>query len=181
MTNSGTAPATHINMSKVSRIIINDIEKIARELHLVDGLFHLQYIVDNNGAPHIIEVMRRAPGNWSTSTGSISTGLNIDEWIIRSECGLSLSSLPVRLSCHHGYYGYHTILGPRNGILNNVFFSEEIKKNIYQYFVWEENGHEIVNYMYEKVGVVFLWFPTLEEMNSKIARINELIYVEYNN
>lgn len=179
MTNSGIAPATHDNMKGISKIIIRDIEKMARELQLVDGLFHLQYIVDKNSNPFIIEVMRRAPGNWSTSIGSISTGLNIDEWIIRSECGHSLSSLPTKMTKPHGIYGYHTILGDRNGVLDSVYFSRDIKQNIYNFFQWHHSGFQITNYLHTKIGVVFLYFATFEEMHLKMKQINTLITIKY--
>ena len=179
MTNSGVVPATHNNRTNIDNIIIGDIEKMSRALNLVDGLFHLQYIIDENDNPHIIEVMRRAPGNWSTSVGSISTGLNIDEWIIRSECGQSLSFLPPKMYLTHGLYGYHTILGQKNGIFNKVVISNSIKENVFQYFQWNKCGHEITNYLYDKVGVAFLWFPSTKDMETKMKRINELIYIQY--
>lgn len=176
MTNSGTAPASHVNNEKICNFLVSEIEKIASILSLVDGLFHMQYIVNEKGVPYIIEIMRRCPGNWSTSIGSISLGLQIEDWFIRAECGESCKFLPNR-NKQIGYYAYHTIMGDRNGIYDGLAVSSEVKENIFQFVEIEQKGHEITDYLYDKLGVVFLQFTSHGEMLSKIKKINELIKV----
>ena len=68
---------------KTKELLIKDIEKIFSNLKLVDGLFHVQFI-DNDNKPYIIEVTRRPPGDLYTRFVEFATGLKYSNIIIRS-------------------------------------------------------------------------------------------------
>ncbi|MCQ4833318.1 hypothetical protein, partial [Hungatella sp. SL.1.14] len=101
----GSYPASYKNAEYIVKTICEEIEKIAAELNLVDGLLHLQFIV-SNGAPYIIEVMRRAPGNWDTCLSSVASGVEWNKWIIRAEACMDCHGFPMG-RIQSGYWGYY--------------------------------------------------------------------------
>ena len=177
MISKGSLPAGYPNAEYIESVLIREIEKIADALGLVDGLFHLQCIVQN-GEPYIIEVMRRSPGNWDTCMVSEATGINWDQWIVLAESGRDCHHIPKgrRMS---GFWGYYAILGSRNGKMRDIIISDKIKDNIYRYVPWADSGHVITDFEHDKLGIVHLSFDTREEMDEKMAKIDELISVAY--
>lgn len=173
MTNSGIVPAD--NEAMVTAELIRETEKVAKALGLVDGLLHMQYMV-RDGHPMIIEMMRRMPGNDSTSASSNYTGVNVREWVLRAECGEDLSGIPQRKQPEK-IYGYHTVMSGENGILDHIEISEEFRKYVISFDRWEEDGTVIDNYLNQKFGVMQFAFDTAEEKEKYIGGINEHVRV----
>ena len=177
MVSKGSYPAFYENAKNIDSTICGEIEKIASELKLVDGLFHLQYIV-SNGEPYIIGVMRRTPGNWDTCLSSIASGVEWNKWIIRAEAGMDCHGFP-RSRVQSGYWGYYCLLGNKNGVMKGVNVSNEIKDNILRFDRWEDNGFEITDFEHQKLAICQFWFSSKEEMDWKMDEIDDLIRVEY--
>ncbi len=175
MTNSGVAPAD--NWGEAVKVLIPETERIAGILGLVDGQLHMQYIM-SEGQPWIIEMMRRNIGNNWMSMLMDSAGVNWPEWVIRAEAGMNCSAIPMSRS-PVGFYGYHMIMGNRNGVFCDVEIEPEFQKYIYQFTLWQGPGFEIKNYLSDKVGNLLFHFSTEEEKNYYMPKINELVHVVY--
>lgn len=173
MTNSGISPAD--NWQKAVEILIPETEKVARILGLVDGQLHMQYIM-RNGEPFIIEMMRRNIGNFWSSMLNDAVGVNWAEWCIRAEAGLDCHCIPSNKD-PKGFYGYHMIQSDRNGKLKNIEIDPDFKKHVYQVVMWENVGHKITDFMYEKLGNVLFHFDTEDEKEKYMPHINELVKV----
>lgn len=175
MTNSGCAPA--VGGEEAAAVLIPETERIASLLHLVDGQLHMQYIVDKNGKPWIIEMMRRNIGNnWMTMITD-TIGVNWPEWCIRAEAGQNCRAISAPRK-PDAYYGYYCIMAPQNGIVKDIRIEPEFEKYIYQYMEYADRGHEIKNYLAEKIGNLSFCFKTKEEKEHYIPLLNEMIRVE---
>lgn len=172
-----TSAAPAIDVDKVDKVLISEVEKIASLLNLTDGVFHIQYIL-SNGKPHILEITRRCSGDFYSYPVAFATGIPWAEWIVRAECGLDCSSFPQNIK-QSKFCGRHCIMGNKNGIVKNVKISSEIEDNIYDQFLWWKAGYEITNYMVDKLGVLFLKYNSMDEMINKTKRITDLVSVEY--
>ncbi len=157
---------------EVAPILIEQIEMIAEDLDLVDGIFHLQYILDEDG-PHIIEVMRRVLGNMYSDPGNRCNDFDWDYWETRAKCGLSCDEVPQRLE-QYGYFAYKTIVAEQNGVIQDIQEPENLKPYIWKRFLVREVGDVVENYMSQPVGFWFLNFPTKEKMK-------ELLIDQYRN
>lgn len=175
MTNTGVSPAD--NWQIAVKYLIPEVERIAMILGLVDGQLHLQYIMQDNGYPVIIEMMRRNIGNFWSSMIADAAGVNWPEWVIRAEAGMDCHAIPANKE-PQGYYGYHMMMAPRNGIFREVTISPEFKKHIYQFILWHRPGYEVSNYLSDKLGNVLFHFTNEEEKRMYMHRINELVKIE---
>ena len=173
---SSAGPATAIESSL--KILVADMEKLARELKLVDGVFHAQYIL-SGGQPYIIEITRRCSGDFYSVPVEYARDIPWSEMIVRAECGLPLEEKIYQMHEPQRFGGRHCIMGNRNGTVRDIVFSDEIKGNIYDSFVWFKPGFVISDYLKDKLGVLFLKFSDEREMLNKINRITELVKVVY--
>ncbi len=155
-----TFPADNYDL--VQNILISQIEKIAMLLNLKDGIFHLQYIMQN-GKPYIIEVMRRILGNMYSIPASLLNGFDWDYWESKAKCGLSCKDLPLPVH-QEGFYAYKTLLGKRNGKINSINIPEKYQKYIIYSFLLKKEGSLITRYQSEPVGFLFFMFASQEEM-----------------
>lgn len=147
-------------------------ERIARELHLVDGILHIQYIERADGTPVIIEICRRPPGDLYIKFVKYATGIDYPKFIVMAETGMDISGIadvPTQ-----GFWLRHCIMADREGIVRDVTFAPEIQKNIVEKFLWYKPGEQITDKFLYKAGIVFFKFDTLAEMQDKTARMTEL-------
>lgn len=158
-------------------------ERIARELNLVDGILHIQYIEKPDGTPVIIEICRRPPGDLYIKFVKYATSIDYPKFIVMAETGEDISGIadvPTQ-----GYWLRHCIMADRqagenscSGIVRDVTFAPEIQGNIVEKFLWYKPGDAITDKLTYKAGIVFFKFDTLEEMANKTARMTDLAKIE---
>lgn len=175
MTSYGLFPAD--NWEQAVEVLLPEIERIAHILHLVDGQLDAQYIMSDDG-PWIIEMMRRHPGNHTTSVISHSIGVNWKEWILKAEAGESIKCAPFSRN-PNGYYGYYAVMGDHNGIYDGFEIAEEIKQYIYQIDIWKEEGDMITDYLYDKMALIQFGFPSSAIKDEILPHLLEKIKVKY--
>ena len=143
-------------------LLIEEIERIARHLHLVDGIFHLQYIF-SDGKPYIIECMRRVLGNMYHVPGNRLTNLDWEYWEARARLGLPLAAFP-RGTVQEGNFAYKVVLAPRDGVIARIRFPEEHAKHIFDAFWLRRPGDAVERHLSQPVGILFYRFATHEDM-----------------
>lgn len=150
------------NREQATEVLVPEIERIASHLHLVDGIFHLQYIM-SDGKPQIIEVMRRAIGNMYSVLSDQLTGIQWDYWEARAKCGLDCSDFPTSVK-QEGAFAYKAIISDRNGTISSINIPEEYYKYIFDSCLLRSEGDIITNHKSEPVGLLFFMFSSVEEM-----------------
>ena len=147
-------------------------ERIARELHLVDGILHIQYIEKPDGTPVIIEICRRPPGDLYIKFVKYATGIDYPKFIVMAETGMDIATIPDAPT--QGFWLRHCIMADCEGTVRDVTFAPEIQGNIVEKFLWHKPGEVINDVLTYKAGIVFFKFDTLAEMQDKTARMTEL-------
>lgn len=156
--------------------LVNYVENIAQHLHLVDGLFHLQFIL-RNGVPYIIDPCRRAPGDLYIQFVQEATGVDYAAAIVRAESGQSIADIqhqPIQ-----GYYARECIMTDRTGVLEDIQYSPEIQGNIISQLIWGKPGDQIEDVLTYKAGIVFLKFANSGELQSKLDQFHHLIEIRF--
>ena len=170
---TSSSPASDIHL--VEEQLRVELERIADLLFLCDGILHIQYILSGSKA-WIIEATRRCSGDFYPYPVSYSTGMDWAEWIVKSESGLNCSDFPQVKQ--RGFFGRHCIMSNKNGKIKRINFSKDLKHNIIDMFMILKNGDLVKNHMVNKIGIVFLKYDSVDEMNWKTLHINDLITAE---
>ncbi len=149
--------------------LICDTETMSRELNLVDGLVHIQFILSADGIPTILEVCRRSPGDLYIKFAQKATGVNYPKLIVRSESGLPIDVATQGLEAEN--WLRQVVACTQEGIVIGLEIDETIKKYIVESDVHLEEGHKIEKGQIYKCGVLFLKFNTAEEMREVAKNI----------
>lgn len=154
-------------------------ERIARELNLVDGILHIQYIEKNDGTPIIIEICRRSPGDLYIKFVKYATGIDYPKFIVMAETGADISSIADAPT--QGFWLRHCVMAgnniENNSVVREVSFAPEIQGNIVEKFLWYKPGEIVTDKLIYKAGIVFFHFDTLSEMQDKTKRMTELVKI----
>ena len=154
-------------------------ERIARELNLVDGILHIQYIEKNDGTPIIIEICRRSPGDLYIKFVKYATGIDYPKFIVMAETGADISSIADAPT--QGFWLRHCVMAGKyienNSVVREVSFAPEIQGNIVEKFLWYKPGEIVTDKLIYKAGIVFFHFDTLSEMQDKTKRMTELVKI----
>lgn len=174
MVSGANSPST--SSDKTLAMLREYSERIARELNLVDGILHIQYIERADGIPIIIEICRRPPGDLYIKFVKYATGIDYPKFIILAETGEDISGIADVST--QGFWLRHCIMaGPEieNGsIVRDVTFAPEIQGNFVEKFLWHKPGEVITDKLTYKAGIAFFKFNTLDEMQDKTARMTDL-------
>lgn len=120
--NGGMQPAPY--MDEWAPYIIEDFNKIAKELKLVDGKFHAELLVAPDHSAQIFDVHRRMSGfGEPMPEWDYSTSLMWEDWIVKAECGMDLSDFPKGVK-QDRYYHNRSVYAPRNGKLKRMIFDD---------------------------------------------------------
>lgn len=168
-----TYPSSTFEQSK--EILINEIEFIAKDLNLCDGIFHLQYIF-SKGKPYIIEVMRRTLGNMYSVLSNKLNNIDWDYWEAKTRVGYSVSDFPKAVK-QEGFYAYKTIVAKSNGVIKKISISDNISKYVFSDFMLLKEGDFVENYLKQPLGFLFLVFSSKDEMDKVLIRNYDLLDV----
>ena len=145
--------------------LIVQSEKIAQLLQLKDGIFHVQFIL-NNGNPVIIEICRRPPGDLYIQLVSIATCIDYPSWIVKGAAGMNCDE--IQHGDINGLYTRHCIMGARDGTLQGINIDEDVESSIVERMTWWNKGQIVEDYLTEKYGVVFIRHKDENSMNKTL-------------
>lgn len=152
--------------------LVSQSEKISELLSLKTGIFHVQFILQDDN-PIIIEICRRPPGDLYIKLVEHATGVDYPSWIVRAFCGLDCSELSQKEV--DGYYLRHCIMASRTGRLDEVVIDPSIEDKIIDRMIWWQHGDQVDNHLVAKFGIVFIKFDSMGELLDKSEKMQEFI------
>ncbi|MBQ8670440.1 MAG: hypothetical protein IJ508_04265 [Oscillospiraceae bacterium] len=170
--NGGMQPAPY--MDEWVPYIIEDFNKIAKELKLVDGKFHAEILIAPDHSAQIFDVHRRMSGfGEPMPEWDYSTSLMWEDWIVKAECGMDLSDFPKGVK-QDRFYHDRLVYAPRNGKLKKMVFDDYLSARIVPEGQFQTNvvrnqknftieNVELTDHIHQPLTHVKLRFATLKE------------------
>lgn len=182
--NGGMQPAPY--MEDWAPTIIEDFNKLARELKMVDGKLHAELLLNpETRQAQIFDLHRRMSGfDEPLPEWDYNTSLMWEDWIVRAECGMDLSDFPRGVK-QDRYFHYREVYAPRNGKLKKMVFDDYLTASMVPAIRGSEfaigtlcSGHvtplrfqknftienvEITDYKHEPLAYVKLRFNTIKD------------------
>lgn len=160
-----------INPAALSRLK-KDIEKLARLLSLVDGMFHLQVIIQDE-TPYLIDVTRRIPGDLYPYLIEFCDKVAYSKAVVKSYIGLNITD-EFKSDGSKSFVIRHCIMPSANGILQDIHIDPSLKDKIIYRLDLMPKGTMIEDFLHAQIAIVFI---ELNETDEKvISNINNLIY-----
>ena len=175
--NGGMQPAPYMN--EWAPYIIEDFNKIAKELKLVDGKFHAELMIAPDHSAQIFDLHRRFSGfaepcpEWN-----YSTSLLWEDWVLKAECGMDLSDFPKGIR-QDKFFHNRTVYAPKNGKLKRVEFDPYLTAHMVpmcnaRNFVLE--NIEVEDHIHQGIASVKLRFNSYEEAEYMADYIEDHFY-----
>lgn len=141
--------------------ISNSISKLVKELNMVDGLLHLQFIVDDSENHFFIDVCRRAPGDLYIELVELAAGVPYPELIVRAECSIPFEVVPH--SVPHKHVGRLCLTPPHTGVLRSdpMFIGPG---TLIQHISLLGPGDLIDRADIQKIGIYHIEFADVDDM-----------------
>ncbi len=171
--NASSSPADHGHRHLPG--LIDNIERIAAELNLVDGVFHVQYLASHDRFT-IIDITRRCSGDLYPVPLTRATGLDWGEWIVRAETGRNCQDIP--RPSQKGYHGRYCVMSRRTGRVIAVKIDPRLRPYIVDQLFWFGTRERIDDPMNQKVGMLFLEYPSREIMEEITATLPDLVRIQ---
>lgn len=156
--------------------LCRDCEKIAQKLQLKDGILHIQFILDKNFVPVIIEICRRSPGDLYVHLVELARGIDYAEYIVAGETGTKMPP-PVSHKTK-GCYIRHCIMADAEGILEDVCIAKELEPYILEKMLWYHKGEHITDMYKYKAGILFLYFEKETEYRYYLEKLTQLVTIK---
>lgn len=174
---SGASTPTSCSSASV-RQLVSHSQKIAAELELVDGIFHVQFIERAQGDPVIIEICRRAPGDLYVELVRHATGASYAEWIVRAATGLDLSD--VRQLPAKRFLTRHCLMAQHSGVFAEFDFDQSVAKSIVDHMIWAKTDDIVCDPSVHKFGIVFVEYEDIAKLRLHSVQLQRLLNAKVN-
>jgi len=114
------------------------------------------------------------PGDWYSVPVNLATNMDYTKAVLKGYLNEDIQISPTKQS---GFYSRHCIMAESNGVIERLFIDDEINNNIIDRYVWIDNVKEVTDYVNQKFGLLFLQYSSLDEINQKTKKLNNLIKV----
>lgn len=149
------------------------MQKVVSAATLADGLLHTQFI--NQGSDFwIIECMRRCPGDLYGQLIERATGLNYTDMYAAKFLG-ERYRVNVPSSTVRAFVGRHTISVDSKCVAAG--FSMPAGADGFAFVPLKESGQILDAAPYDKLGILFATFPTVEQMHGSVSRFADVVTV----
>ena len=149
----------------------SELEVMAKELHLVDGMFHAQLIIKNEKA-YIIDVTRRIAGDFYPDLIEKSDNIEYSKAVVQAYLSQKITANLTPLK-KQTFIIRHVVMPNKNGIYKELFIDAKIEEFITFRFDLITEGKKINDFLHTQVAIVFI------ESNVLIDTLERLIYPKF--
>ena len=156
--------------------LIDDVNKIAKHLDLVDGLFHCQFILTDEDEAIIIDPCRRAPGDLYVLLAKYTTGVNYPKEIFNAEIGKGVDDSYI---VENNIIARECIMTERTGVIDSIHIDDFVRKHIVHEMIWGKKGDVVEDIMKYKAGILIMKFDDMDQMKYVLENYSSLVRIEF--
>ncbi len=155
----------------------NEISRILKKLDFNHGAFNVEFLVDGNGKPWVLEIGPRNGGNKIPEVIRYSTGVDLIKYTVDAAIGLDCSSLSMTPS--KGYWSSYMLHSLEDGVFKEIYLSDRAKKYIVEQDIYVKPGDKVFKFSgsHHTLGTMILQYSTLEEMMDMLDKMEKDVRV----
>lgn len=161
-------------------LIFNELQRIISTLNIKSGELNVEVILDKNNNVHLLELGPRAGGNMIPIQLSDAYGIDLVKANVQVAMGETPDFIKYPIVPNNGCYMHYVLHSYESGFYNALYIDDSIKESVYRKVIYKEEGDivECFDGAGKAVGIIFLHFDTVEEMQYFCKNHNELIKIE---
>lgn len=163
---------------EVQEKVHNEIQRLLTLLHMETSTYNFDMRIDKDYNVYLMEVAPRDGGNYIPDVIKYATGVDLVECSIKAAMGeiidVSLFGSP------SGYYSYYAVHSSKNGVLDHIEISPEVKeKHIIENHIITRPGDKVnaFNGANTTLGVLLMRFDSLKQMLYMMDHSDEWIEI----
>ena len=159
--------------------IHRELQRIVTALDVRFGELNIEIILDKNDNVHFLELGPRAGGNMIPIQLSDAYGIDLVKANVQAAMGEKPEFLEQPVKSLPGCYMHYVLHSYEAGTFKGVEIDESIAKNVYRQVIYKKEGDpvEVFDGAGKALGIIFLHFDTVEQMEDFCKNYNTLIKV----
>lgn len=155
----------------------SETQRLLDLLGIKHGALNFDYHYNKNGDFSFLELGPRNGGNLIPEVIKYATGVNLIKYTVDSALGLDCSDLKMQPT--NGYYSSYMLHALEDGVVKEIWYSDEIKNNIIQETIYARQGDSVhkFNGSNHTLGTMIMKFETQEEMLYKMDNMENFLKV----
>lgn len=155
----------------------SETQRLIDLLKMKQGALNFDFHYNKNGDFSFLELGPRNGGNLIPEVIKYSTGVDLIKYTVDSALGLDCSDLKQEET--NGYYSSYMLHAMEDGKVNNIWFSDEIKRNIVYKNIFIHTGDEVKKFdgSNHTLGTMIMKFQSQEEMLEKMDNMEKYLKV----
>ncbi|MGL4570194.1 MAG: ATP-grasp domain-containing protein [Clostridium sp.] len=172
----GTSFPVYCDKEKVMRVE-KEVQRVVDILGIKMGALNLELMFDKNDELYIVEIGPRNGGNMIPDLLEMATGVDLIGATV--EAALGNENLNLDSFNDMKYYSTYVIHTDKQGILEDINFSDEIENNIIKKVMYKQKNDEVEKFdgANKALGILFLKYDNLEEEKYKMNNMNKFIEI----
>lgn len=168
-----------INTSQRNNIY-KELQKIVTVLGIRFGELNIEIILDKNDNVHFLELGPRAGGNMIPIQLSDAYGIDLVKANVQAAMGEKPEFLEQPVKSLPGCFMHYVLHSYEAGTFKGVEIDERIAKNVYRQVIYKQEGDpvEVFDGAGKALGIIFLHFDTVEQMEDFCKNYNNLIRIK---
>lgn len=168
-----------INTSQRNNIY-KELQRIVTALDIRFGELNIEIILDKNDNVHFLELGPRAGGNMIPIQLSDAYGIDLVKANVQAAMGEKPEFLEQPVKSLPGCFMHYVLHSYEAGTFKGVEIDERIAKNVYRQVIYKQEGDpvEVFDGAGKALGIVFLHFDTVEQMEDFCKNYNNLIRIK---
>ena len=158
----------------------NETQRLLDLLGITMGALNFDFHYDINGDFSFLELGPRNGGNLIPEVIRYATDVDLIKYTVDSALGLDCSALSMKDT--DGFYSCYMLHAIESGIVKEVWYSDEIHKNIVEENIFIRVGDKVekFNGSHQTLGTMILKFDSKEEMLEKMDNMEKYLKVLVN-
>lgn len=157
--------------------VYSELQRVVTALGIRFGELNIEILLDKHDHVHFLELGPRAGGNMIPIQLSDAFGIDLVRANVQAAMGVKPDFLDKPVSSLPGCYMHYVLHSYEAGVFKDVFIDEQIKKYVYRQVIYKQVGErvEVFDGAGKALGIIFLHFDTIEEMEAFSAHHESLI------
>ena len=165
---------------KQEEIVHKELQRIVTALDVRFGEMNIEILLDKDDNVHFLELGPRAGGNMIPIQLSDAYGIDLVKANIQAAMGVKPDFVGKSVEALPGCYMHYVLHSYESGTFSSIEINESIRKFVYREVIYKKPGDnvEVFDGAGKALGIVFLHFDTVEEMEHFCENHDSLINVK---
>lgn len=156
-----------------------DLQRIVTALGVCFGEMNIEILLDKDDNVHFLELGPRAGGNMIPIQLSDAFGIDLVKANVQAAMGKTPDFIGSAIEAKSGCYMHYVLHSYEAGSFKCIEIDDTIKKFVYREVVYKKEGDlvEVFDGAGKALGIIFLHFDTIEQMESFCKHHNSLVKI----